>query len=180
MASLERYAKVAVAMGEVFDLPGQEGKVQVLRIEENLMKMGPAVKLSIKSPKGETVFWIFQHIDKIMEANPGIVQQVPLFNPGLFQPYTFTLIGMEEKYYTGLQVARDPGVPLVMTASVLMILGLILAFFASHRQVWIRIDRQGERTRLSVAGKGYKNPMGLDREIKHLLTDLRGRMGVDA
>jgi cytochrome c biogenesis protein len=167
----------AVATGDVFDLPDGGGKVHVLRIEENLMKMGPAIKLSIKSPKGETLFWIFRHIDKIKEMNPGIVQQVPLFNPGLFQPYVFTMKGIEEKYYTGLQVARDPGVPLVIAAAILMILGLMVAFFTSHRQIWIRIDQQGGFTRLSIAGRAHKNAVGLERDIKYLLADIRGRLG---
>ena len=172
--------RVAVALGDAFDLPGQDGKVHVLRIEENLMKMGPAVKLSIRSPKGETVFWIFQHIDKIKEANPGIMQQVPLFNPGLFQPYTFTLMGLEEKYYTGLQVARDPGVPLVMAAGGFDDRGADAGFFYltstgldSHRPAG------REQTRLSITGKAHKNQSGLEREIKQMLADLRGRMGVD-
>jgi cytochrome c biogenesis protein len=167
----------AVAAGDVFDIPDGAGKVHVLRIEENLMQMGPAVKLSIKSPKGEAIFWIFRHIDKIKEMNPGIIQQVPLFNPGLFQPYIFKMKGMEEKYYTGLQIARDPGVPLVIAAAVLMILGLMVAFFSSHRQIWIRIDQQGGCTRLSIAGRTHKNAVGLERDIKHLLAELRGRLG---
>jgi len=171
---------MAAAVGDAFDLPGREGRVQIVRIEENLMKMGPAVKLSVKSDKGETVFWIFQHIEKIKEMNPGIMQQVPLFNPGLFQPYVFSLTGLEQKYYTGLQVATDPGVFLVMAAAVLMIAGLIIAFFSSHRQVWVRIDRQGDKTRLSIAGRVYKNPAGAEREIKRLTADIRGRMEGEA
>ena len=97
----------ALAVGDSFELPGREGTVHVLRLEENLMQMGPAIKLSVRSTRGETVFWVFRHIDKIREMNPGIIEQVPLFNPGLFSPYVFVLNGMAEKYYTGLQVNSE-------------------------------------------------------------------------
>ncbi len=171
---------MAVAAGEAMELPGRDGRVRILRVEENLMQMGPAVKLSVQSPKGEAIFWIFRHIDKIKEMNPGIIEQVPLFNPGLFRPYVFTLKGMEEKYFTGLQVATDPGVPLVLAAAVLMIVGLMLAFFSAHRQIWINIQQQDGKTWLSIAGRGHKDPVGLEREIKHLLGEMKKRMGVEA
>jgi cytochrome c biogenesis protein len=92
---------ISVGLGETFALPGKEGMVQVLRLEENLMNMGTAVKLAVVSAQGETVFWVFRHIDKIREMNPGIVEQIPMFNPGLFHPYVFVIGGLQEKYYTG-------------------------------------------------------------------------------
>jgi cytochrome c biogenesis protein len=167
----------AVAVGEVFDLPGREGEVHILRVEENLMQMGPAIKVAVKSGEREAVFWVFRDIDRIKEMNPGIVEQVPLFNPGQFQPYTFVMTGMAAKYYTGLQVSRDPGVPLVAGAAVLMIVGLILVFFSSHRQIWIRIDEEKALRQISIAGRSHKNPVGLDREIRYLLGEIRGRVG---
>ncbi len=36
---------ISVGLGETFVLPGKEGKVSVLRVEENLMNMGPALSL---------------------------------------------------------------------------------------------------------------------------------------
>jgi len=115
-----------VAQGYAFDLPGKEGTFQVLRVEENLMKMGPAIKVAVTSArKEEAVFWVFQQIDEIKKISPDIFEQVPVFNPGLFRPYTFSLLGLEEKYYTGLQVNRDPGTPLVAAAALLLIGGLL-------------------------------------------------------
>jgi cytochrome c biogenesis protein len=168
--------EISVGLGETFVLPGKEGKVQVLRLEENLMNMGPAVKLAIVSAKGETVFWVFRHIDKIREMNPGIVQQIPMFNPGLFRPYVFVISGVQEKYYTGLQVNSDPGLPVVAAAAFLMFIGLMLVFFSSHRQVWLRVDVRGETTRISIAGRSNKDAVGLMRDIKNILARIRERL----
>lgn len=162
-----------VEPGYVFDLPGKEGTFQVLRVEENLMKMGPAVKIAVLSKKEETVFWVFRQVDRIKQISPDIFEQVPMFNPGLFRPYTFTLLGLEEKYYTGLQVTRDPGTPVVAAAAALLICGLMLVLFSYARTVWIRVDQSGESVMIRVAGRSYKNPAGLQKEIQYLITELR-------
>ena len=165
-----------VGLGEVFELPGGDAKVQVLRIEENLMKMGPSVKLVVREAKGETAFWIFQQIEKINKMNPDIVAQVPMFNPGLFRPYLFVLTGLEEKYYTGLQVSRDPGTPVVAAAAVFLILGLMLVLFSYSQQVWIRIDQEKDKVHILIAGRSYKNKAGLERELQHLLAELKDNL----
>jgi cytochrome c biogenesis protein len=165
-----------VSQGYQFELPGKEGMFTVLRVEENLMKMGPAIKVAVRSKKEEVTFWVFQHIDKINEMNPGIMAQVPMFNPGLFRPYTFTLLGLEEKYYTGLQVSRDPGTPVLAGAALLLICGLMLVLFSYSRQVWIRIDQEKDQARISIAGRSYKNKAGLERELQHLLAELKDNL----
>ncbi|MDQ5986975.1 MAG: Cytochrome c biogenesis protein Ccs1 [Syntrophus sp. SKADARSKE-3] len=170
---------MSVAAGDVYDLPGGDGKIHILRVEENLMQMGPAIKLSIRGAKGESTFWVFREIAKIKEFNPGIMEQVPLFNAALFSPYVFVMNGMAEKYYTGLQVSQDPGVPLVAAAAFLMVAGLILVYFSSHRQIWIRIDEDKSCRRISIAGRSYKDPVGLEREINRLLGGIRERAGAE-
>jgi len=167
---------ISVGLGETFILPGKEGKVQVLRVEEDLMNMGQAVKLSVASARGETVFWIFRHIDKIKEMNPGIVEQIPMFNPGLFSPYIFVVSDIQEKYYTGLQVSKDPGLPVVVAAALLMFIGLMLVFFSSHRQIWLRMDAQAEGTKISIAGRSNKDAVGLQRDIKNILARIKGKL----
>jgi cytochrome c biogenesis protein len=168
----EKAQVINVGMGKEFDLPGGEGKATVIRMEENLMRMGPAVKINIATAKGNVQFWVFQNIEKIAEENPGLLDHVPMFNPGAFTPYVFSLAMMNTKYFTGLQVARDPGVPVVIAGSLLIVLGFITVFFYAHRQVWIRIDRKGQHTRVSVTGKTNKDPVGLDREIHRIMSVL--------
>jgi len=159
---------IKIGPGESFSLPEKEGTVQIVRLEENLMQMGPAAKILVRSGQGEVSFWVFQHIDKIREMNPGVTEQVPMFNPAQFKPYLFVLKGIEERYYTGLQVSRDPGAPLVAAAGVLMMVGLIGTFFSSHRRIWIKIQPAGEKTKISIAARSNKHPVILEREVRQL------------
>ena len=164
---------IKVGPGESFSLQEKEGTVQIARMEENLMQMGPAVKILVRSGQGEVSFWVFQHIDKIREMNHGVTEQVQMFNPALFKPYLFVLKGIEERYYTGLQVSRDPGAPLVAAAAVLMMVGLIGTFFSSHRRIWIKIQPAGEKTKISVAARSNKHPVVLDREVRQLTEQIK-------
>jgi cytochrome c biogenesis protein len=169
----EKTRVVRVRAGTEFDLPGKDGKAKIIRVEENFMRIGPAVKIDIQSAKGKFQFWVFQNIEQIIEENPGLIDRVPMFNPGILSPYVFSLVMIQTKYYTGLQVTRDPGVPVVVTGSLLLVLGFITVFFYSHRQVWIRIDRQGPNTRISIAGKTNKDPVCLERETASLIEDIQ-------
>jgi len=163
-----------VAAGFTFELPGKEGTFQVLRVEENLMKMGPAIKVAVRSRRNEeAIFWVFQRVDQIQKISPDIFEQVPVFNPGLFRPYTFSLQGLEEKYFTGLQVNRDPGTPVMALAAVFLIGGLMLILFTYARTVWIRLSPENDQVLVSVIGRSFKNVAGLQKEIQYLVAELK-------
>jgi len=160
------------AVGDVFDLPGAEGRVEVLRAENDLMRMGPAVKLSVNSTRGNVQFWVFQNIERIKEANPGVLAQVPLMNPALFAPYVFSMQKKGERFYTVLQAARDPGVPLVAGGAALLVAGLMITFFFSHRRFRIVIEEEKWKSRIGLAGSSNRDPVGLEKEMNRLLAEI--------
>ncbi|MEN6319578.1 MAG: cytochrome c biogenesis protein ResB [Syntrophaceae bacterium] len=163
---------INVAAGSEFDLLGKDGNAKILRMEENFMRMGPAVKIQITSATQNVQFWVFQNIEEIEAANPGLRQRVPIFNPGLFAPYVFSLATIQPKHYTGLQVNYDPGLPIVIGGSCFLIAGFIVVFFYAHRQVWVGITSQGEKTCVSIFGKTNKDSVGLTREISRLIKEI--------
>jgi cytochrome c biogenesis protein len=169
----QKGAEREVSPGERFDLPGSEGQVEVLRAEENLMQMGPAVKLAVRSPRGDFQFWVFQNIERIKEANPGILTQVPLMNPGLFAPYLFSLQQGGGRFYTVLQAAHDPGAPLVAAGGSLMIAGLLTVFFFSHRRIRLKVEAHRGGSRIGVAGTSNRDPVGLEAELDRLVAEIR-------
>ncbi len=160
------------AVGDRFALPGGEGEVEVLRAENDLMRMGPAVKLSVTSTRGNVQFWVFQNIERIKEANPGILAQVPLMNPALFAPYLFSMQKKGERFYTVLQAARDPGVPLVAGGAALLIVGLMITFFFSHRRFRIVLEEEKGKSRIGLAGSSNRDPVGLENEMNRLLAEI--------
>jgi len=164
---------VTARLGESFELPGNINPVYVMRIESDLMRMGPAVKLSVDSPSGEVQLWVFQNIEGIKMSHPGIFEIAPMFDPGRFKPYHFSLDGVKARKFTGLQVNSDPGLPLVGAGAVLMVFGFLVVFLFSRRQVWVKIEEDKRKTRLSIAGKCSRDPAGLEREIKRIVKILK-------
>jgi len=75
---------------------------------------------------------------------------------------------VKQLYATGLQVTRDPGVWWVYLGCGLMLLGLTVAFFMSHRRVWVLLRPQGEGTSVLFAGNSNKNKLGFTKEFNRL------------
>ena len=141
------------------------------------MNMGPAIKIAVRSNNNEeNAFWVFQQIDKIKKINPDIFEEIPVFNPGSFRPYTFSLLGLEDKYYTGLQVNHNPGTPVVAVAAVILICGLLLILFSYARSVWIRVEQGKDKVCICVTGRSYRNQAGLQKEVQYLVEELKANL----
>jgi len=84
-------------------------------------------------------------------------------------PYAFK---SEQVFATGLQVAKDPGVWPVYIGCSLMLLGLIVAFFLSHKRLWIYINEDKDKTRLLIAGSANKNKAGFENMFDSLIEKL--------
>ncbi|MDI9569968.1 MAG: cytochrome c biogenesis protein ResB [Pseudomonadota bacterium] len=160
--------EVEIAPEMAFVLPEHRATVRVLRVEDNLMDMGPAVKLGVTAPSGSRQFWVFAAIEQIVAANPGILEQVPLFDPASFAPYLFSLRAAERRPYTGLQAARDPGVPMVALGAAVLMAGLLVVYFRSHRRFWILLETADEGTRIGVVGRSSRDEAGMNRELDRL------------
>ena len=88
------------------------------------------------------------------------------------KPFSFST---KQQYATGLQVAKDPGVWLVYIGCGLMLMGLYIAFFLSHRRIWLSLHQDtATSTFVQMAASANKNRTGFTAifsRIKALLTE---------
>ena len=77
--------------------------------------------------------------------------------------------GAEERMYTGLQVAKDPGVEVVWLGCLLMIIGIYAAFFMSHRRIWVRV----QHGTVTVGGNASKNQSAFQQTFETLVERLK-------
>jgi cytochrome c biogenesis protein len=79
---------------------------------------------------------------------------------------------MEQSYYTGLQVAKDPGVWVVWLGCFLMVVGSCGAFFLSHRRLWVTIQPQGNGVSVKLGGSAHRNQPAFALNFDALKKDL--------
>lgn len=76
------------------------------------------------------------------------------------------------RYYSGLQIVKDPGVWVVYSGFIVMIAGILITFFMSHQQICIDINTKGKKSQIRVVGKSNKNQLGMERTITNLARSL--------
>ena len=134
-----------VHQGESVKLPGGR-TMHVVEATQDVRPFvpqlsGPAARVEVHAPgKQPESFIVFRNYPNLDDERGGDL--------------VFTYDGSDEKFYTGLQVAKDPGVWVVWTGCGLMVFGIIMAFFMSHKRLWVRISHGG---RIVVGGNASKN-----------------------
>jgi cytochrome c biogenesis protein len=84
-------------------------------------------------------------------------------------PTGLTISFPELRQYSVLQVSRDRGVPLVLLAAILVLLGLLPALYTSRRKVWVRAEPNGNGTVLKVGGFALQRKPQFDEEFSKLV-----------
>ncbi|UCF93633.1 MAG: cytochrome c biogenesis protein ResB [Desulfobacterales bacterium] len=82
------------------------------------------------------------------------------------------LAGYTPRYYTGLQVTKDPSVGVVYAGFIMIILGCYITFFTSHQQLCVEIIPAGQKSRIMVAGTANKNKVGMQRKVAQMAEEL--------
>ncbi len=143
--------------GEAFNFNARQGEhirlpnghaFAVTSFTLNDRKFGPAMQLHVNTPDGK-------------HGRPFIVwknyPEIDVKRGGLF---SFALIDHDDPQYTGLQVAKDPGVEVVWLGCILMVFGSLTAFFFSHRRLWVCLEDDGGRTKVQIVANAHRNQPG--------------------
>jgi cytochrome c biogenesis protein len=146
--------------GEQFPVGGG-ATLEVLEATQDVRQFmpefsGPAAKVQLRMPgKAPESFIVFKNHPEIEEQRKG--ELVIQFG------------GADEKLYTGLQVAKDPGVWVVWLGCALMTVGICMAFFMSHNRFWVRIVGG----RVVLGGSASKNPAAFSGKFEALVEKMK-------
>ena len=152
------------SIGAQFDLPEDKGKFTLKSFRPSFSfrgkNLGEIFIANVTPNKQDPVDIIlplrFPEFDRMRKGD--FIVSISNYNPS---------------YYTGLQVTRDPGVGVVYSGFVFMILGCYISFFMSHQQLCVEITQSGKKSKVMVAGTANKNKMGLQNRLKKISAKLK-------
>lgn len=122
-----------VALGDV--------TFRAINYTPNLSDIGPAVELERSENGRKSTFWVLEKYPDFDADN----------RPDRF---AFRFDGLAPYFFTGLQVAKDPGYLWWLGGCCVLFIGLGIAFYTSHRRLWAKVSPGGQ---VILAGAAHKN-----------------------
>ena len=142
------------ASGETVEVVGRQGKHLPLPGGASLIPMGYAANYQNFGPAAQVNIDLGDH----QHGNPFIVlQKFANFDEKRGGKYIVSLIEADQSYYTGLQVTKDPGVWVVWTGCFMMVMGSLIAFFLSHRRLWVTLQPLEKGIGVRFGGLAHRN-----------------------
>ena len=120
----------------------------------------PAVQLTIAEGDHRFNPWLFVDF-------PGIID-IPE------SKYAFEIAGYLPSKYTGLQMGRNPGITIVWTGCLMIVVGMALSSSIFHRRLWVNIQPQGTKTVLHFGGNTHKGNIDFTREFSAFTERIKG------
>lgn len=105
---------------------------------------GPAARLNVKK-QGEAATSVI------------VFKNFPEFDQQRKGTYLFSLEDFTQRYYTGLQATKDPGVWVVWFGCTFLVLGSLIAFFVSHQRMWVILREQDGKVKICLVGTAHRN-----------------------
>ena len=155
-----RMETFSLTPGQKVEIPGY-GKVSGIDYQNDFQGLGPALLVVLEKPgKPPAEFWI--------------LKAYPNFDRQRGDTRYLSFAGVDQIFYTGLQVAQDPGVNIVWVGCTLMVIGIMIAFFMSHQRLWIRLSRGGDgRVEVVLAGSTNKNRLAFEKRFEKIQADMK-------
>lgn len=100
------------------------------------------------------------------------VMKVDSSEPSMPENYKISYSDYWGARYTGLQVTKDPGVWIVYTGFILLCVAPVVAFFGSHRKVWVRIQERRGQTAVMIGGTVNRNRRAFEHEMNAIIEDI--------
>lgn len=148
--------QVKTVMGEEVDLPEGLGKFAITDFASNFrFNLGETFLGKLTPAEGESL-------------NIMLPFHYPRFDRMRKGDVVISVADFERSYYTGLQVTRDPGVYVVYSGFILLIIGCYITFFMSHQRLCVAVSAHRNRSRVMVSGNADRNKFGMQTKIKKL------------
>lgn len=165
--------ELSPGVGDSFQIPGTDMAVKILQFN-------PAFAIDRSTGR------VFTYSEQMV--NPAIAVEIsrgksPLYSGWILKRHPETgnlpeghVINFHDYWgsqYTGLQVAKDPGVWIIYISCIIMSIGLTMAFFTYHKKIWARLVEEKGHVIVTFAGSVNKNRIAFEREFEKLVKSIK-------
>jgi cytochrome c biogenesis protein len=154
--------EISARQGQSVALPGG-GSLRVVDFTDSFQNFGAAARIEVSTPGASPSTFV-------------ILKAFPEFDAQRGGAHIISLLDFQQRFYTGLQVAKDPGVWVVWTGCALLVLGSMVAFFLSHRRIWITIQPLGGKTGIKLGGSAHRNQPAFEIFFDELKKNLKNEL----
>ncbi len=87
--------------------------------------------------------------------------------------FKFELKDIQTSQYSGIQIAKDPGVNYIWVGCALLMLGLFMAFYWPTKDIRFILKEAEGKTEIISAGRSAKSKLALESEFSKIMESLR-------
>ena len=130
--------------------------------------LGPDNKPFTKSrnPNNPAIFVSLLKGDQHIEDKWMFVKFPDFHGKSSVDEFRMKFVDIKPEYITGLQIGYDPGATFLWIGFILISVGVVLAFYTSHRKYWVNLVKEGNNVVLYTAANSNKNKAGLKKDFQ--------------
>lgn len=153
-----------VQEGDTLPLPGTNEQLTIMRYNPDYNPNNP-MQPNSQEPKNPAVVY------RLIKGGQAQEIQVQMFNkPMNVSGGTVEFAG---RYYTGLSVRKDPGVPTVILGCIVLTLGTFVSLFWQHRKIWGIIKQHNNMVTIELGGVTEKNKLALENDFNRIVDKIK-------
>jgi cytochrome c biogenesis protein len=160
----DRTFRQTAFIGQAVALPDGDGRFTVQQFNQDYhfrgSEIGQALMGILERPGQEPV-------------EVALPLRFPSFDKMRKDRLIISVAGVANSYYTGLQVTKDPGVPLVYAGFILLVAGCWVAFFISHQKIVVDVQPSPNSSRVKIFGSATRNRVGFETAVRKMGNEMK-------
>lgn len=156
-------------VGDMFEVPDSQLRIRAARVVPDFVRDESGnVSSRSNEPRNPAALLELYEGDELKDESWAFVKY-PDFHGSGKSGYSMKFLSIDRgnadiRYYTGLQISYDPGLPIIWAGCLLMVVGMFLSFYLPFKRVWVKVSAQG----VEMGGRSYKDRADFEKEFEQL------------